>query len=128
MDRTKDEESSDDHSFFHDEDRNDYNNGTAPLLNENVPRQSSHAKHAVALQLAKNIFVFLLPCWIRSSGPTTQTHAPQKVHKTLWLDGLRGIASVLVMFHHSRLLWYPELGRGYASVCAIPTAPTTIES
>ncbi len=40
---------------------------------------------------------------------------PHKVYKTAWLDGLRGVASLMVMLHHSSWLWYPELSRGWGS-------------
>jgi peptidoglycan/LPS O-acetylase OafA/YrhL len=41
--------------------------------------------------------------------------ARAKLHPTAWLDGLRGVASLFVLFHHSSWLWYPNLVYGYGS-------------
>jgi peptidoglycan/LPS O-acetylase OafA/YrhL len=44
---------------------------------------------------------------------------PNKTYKTLhptdWLNGLRGVASLMVVFHHSSLLCYPEIMHGWGS-------------
>lgn len=70
----------------------------------------------------KSILIALLPsyigCYLRPSTYTSIPNpVPQKVHKTGWLDGLRGTASLIVMIHHSGWLWAPELSKGYGS-CA----------
>ncbi|KAL2074018.1 hypothetical protein VTL71DRAFT_7796 [Oculimacula yallundae] len=39
----------------------------------------------------------------------------QRLHPTAWLDGLRGVASLMVVFHHSSVLWYWPLNRGWGS-------------
>lgn len=41
--------------------------------------------------------------------------SPRKLHSTAWLDGLRGVASLMVVIHHSSVLWYPELSAGWGS-------------
>ncbi|KAE8450318.1 hypothetical protein EG329_006746 [Mollisiaceae sp. DMI_Dod_QoI] len=61
----------------------------------------------------KDFLVSLLPSFAQPSAPSHA--APRKVHKTAWLDGLRGVASFMVMFHHSSWLWYPHLSRGWGS-------------
>lgn len=52
----------------------------------------------------------LLPSFLQQSkGQTT------KIHSTSWLDGLRGLASFFVFYHHILLIWFPALSYGYAS-------------
>jgi hypothetical protein len=58
-----------------------------------------------------------LPVWMQrfeqlpSSG--NSTNSPRKLHPTAWLDGVRGVASLCVLFHHSSVLWYLELNNGW---------------
>ncbi|TVY45346.1 hypothetical protein LCER1_G008289 [Lachnellula cervina] len=43
------------------------------------------------------------------------TRSSRRLHSTAWLDGLRGVASLLVVIHHSSWLWYPRLSEGWGS-------------
>ena len=58
-----------------------------------------------------------LPAWMQYSEhiPSFKNSpkTPQKLHPTAWLDGLRGIASLCVVFHHSSVLWYLSLNNGW---------------
>ncbi|KAL8771410.1 MAG: hypothetical protein Q9209_003078 [Squamulea sp. 1 TL-2023] len=52
----------------------------------------------------------LLPAWWKwTESP------PPKLHPTTWLDGLRGVAALIVFFHHSTQIWLPGLRPGYGS-------------
>ncbi|KAI8298799.1 hypothetical protein K4K61_011327 [Colletotrichum sp. SAR11_59] len=59
----------------------------------------------------------LLWCFVPSFlHPTDPTKPPKQLHPTAWLDGLRGIASFVVVCHHWSLVVYPiELHKGYLS-------------
>ncbi|KAF8859397.1 hypothetical protein BDZ45DRAFT_673347 [Acephala macrosclerotiorum] len=59
--------------------------------------------------------IALLPSFAQPSVPRSLNAPSRKVHKTAWLDGLRGVASLMVMLHHSSWLWYPHLSRGWGS-------------
>lgn len=37
------------------------------------------------------------------------------MHPTAWLDGLRGVAALCVVFHHTSVLWFPSFLRGWGS-------------
>ncbi|KAL7628338.1 hypothetical protein AAE478_002539 [Parahypoxylon ruwenzoriense] len=45
----------------------------------------------------------LLPSFLHPADPNTQ---PRELHRTAWLDGLRGIAAFFVVWHHMSLLWF----------------------
>ncbi|KAL8787743.1 MAG: hypothetical protein Q9213_002063 [Squamulea squamosa] len=52
----------------------------------------------------------LLPAWWKwTESP------PPKLHPTSWLGGLRGIAALIVFFHHSSQIWLRGLRPGYGS-------------
>ncbi|KAL8728437.1 MAG: hypothetical protein Q9166_005399 [cf. Caloplaca sp. 2 TL-2023] len=52
----------------------------------------------------------LLPAWWKwTESP------PPKLHPTSWLDGLRGVAALIVFFHHSSQIWFRGLRPGWAS-------------
>ena len=48
---------------------------------------------------------------IKSVGDSTKS--TRKVHPTAWLDGLRGVASLCVVFHHSTVMWNLSLNNGW---------------
>ena len=52
----------------------------------------------------------LLPAW-----STISTAQPPKLHSTSWLDGLRGVAALIVFFHHASQIWLPGLRPGWGS-------------
>jgi peptidoglycan/LPS O-acetylase OafA/YrhL len=60
---------------------------------------------------------FQLPTWssFTSPGPPSDepVKPPRRLHPTAWLDGLRGVASLMVAIHHSSWLWYPGLSNGW---------------
>ncbi|CAK7213048.1 hypothetical protein SBRCBS47491_001670 [Sporothrix bragantina] len=54
----------------------------------------------------------LVPSFLHPVAPGTQ----KKLHPSAWLDGLRGLAAFLVVWHHSSLLWFSwEIHYGYGS-------------
>ncbi|TVY17929.1 hypothetical protein LARI1_G004466 [Lachnellula arida] len=61
--------------------------------------------------------IFQLPTSFTSSGPPSDelARSSRRLHSTAWLDGLRGVASLLVVMHHSSWLWYPNLSKGWGS-------------
>ena len=52
----------------------------------------------------------LLPAWHPSS-----LSPPARLHPTSWLDGLRGVAALIVFFHHYSQIWLPGLRPGWGS-------------
>ncbi|KAL9016782.1 MAG: hypothetical protein Q9185_005869 [Variospora sp. 1 TL-2023] len=52
----------------------------------------------------------LLPAWWNYSRTS-----PPALHPTSWLDGLRGIAALLVVFHHSSQVWLLGIRPGWGS-------------
>lgn len=40
---------------------------------------------------------------------------PKKLSATAWLDGLRGVASLMVMIHHTIIIWFPDMMKGWGS-------------
>lgn len=58
-------------------------------------------------------FQLLVPSFLHPVAPGTP---PKKLHPTAYLDGLRGVAAFLVVWHHASLLWFTwRIHRGYAS-------------
>ncbi|KAH0364235.1 hypothetical protein KCU65_g6910, partial [Aureobasidium melanogenum] len=55
-----------------------------------------------ALQTTKRVLHFLLPSFLHlaSSDTSTDTETPKSVHPTAWLDGMRGVAALLVYIYH----------------------------
>lgn len=54
-------------------------------------------------QTTKQILHFLLPSFVHfdsSSDTLTDVEAPKSIHPTAWLDGMRGIAALLVHVYH----------------------------
>ncbi|KAL9010257.1 MAG: hypothetical protein Q9173_004789 [Seirophora scorigena] len=52
----------------------------------------------------------LLPAWWNHSRTS-----PPALHRTSWLDGLRGVAALFVFFHHSSQIWLHGLRPGWGS-------------
>ena len=50
--------------------------------------------------------------WFRSR---TEGASRKKIRPTSWLDGLRGVAALFVVFYHSIWLWAPSVLRGWGS-------------
>ncbi|EFX06163.1 hard surface-induced protein [Grosmannia clavigera kw1407] len=56
--------------------------------------------------------IVFVPSFLQPSGPGSA----RKLHPSAWLDGLRGIAAFLVVWHHASLLWFSwSIHRGYGS-------------
>ncbi|KAH6654017.1 acyltransferase 3 [Truncatella angustata] len=68
--------------------------------------------------------VFLLPSYFqslfsRSSRSANDAKANKKpLHATAYLDGLRGVAALIVYVYHWNYLWFPFLRKGYGSPAA----------
>lgn len=58
----------------------------------------------------RTVFATLLPSFLQRSY---EYHS--KLHPTSWLDGLRGVAALIVFIHHFILIWFPALSFGYGS-------------
>ncbi|KAI0011006.1 acyltransferase family-domain-containing protein [Xylariaceae sp. FL0662B] len=55
----------------------------------------------------------LLPSYFRRSDPEAKTRS---LHRTAWLDGLRGISAFCVVWHHMSVIWFSwEIHKGWAS-------------
>ncbi|CAK7273927.1 hypothetical protein SEPCBS119000_005909 [Sporothrix epigloea] len=58
-------------------------------------------------------FQLLVPSFLHPVVPGTP---PKKLHPTAYLDGLRGVAAFLVVWHHASLLWFSwSIHHGYGS-------------
>ncbi len=60
-------------------------------------------------------FQVLVPMFLRPAGGGAGAPT-RRMHPTAWLDGLRGIAAFLVVWHHASLLWFEwHIHNGYGS-------------
>jgi len=64
------------------------------------------------MRLACAFMTALRPSFWPGADKSTSS---RKLHPTAWLDGLRGVASLMVLFHHASVLWYYPLNRGWGS-------------
>ncbi|KAK6003399.1 hypothetical protein QM012_009170 [Aureobasidium pullulans] len=67
-----------------------------------ISRKFALPSRTSALQTTKQILHFLLPSFLHSDSgqPTDIEKTPEIVHPTAWLDGMRGIAALLVYIYH----------------------------
>lgn len=61
-----------------------------------------------------DLLLCLLPSFIYPWRPKT-TAAKKSLHPTAYLDGLRGVASLIVVFYHHKCQYVPALLEGYGS-------------
>lgn len=61
----------------------------------------------------KSILFMLVPTFLHTSLLRTEKATEVPLHKTAYLDGLRGVAALGVVFFHLTLDWYPSLKTGY---------------
>ncbi|KAI4195352.1 MAG: hypothetical protein LQ350_007249 [Teloschistes chrysophthalmus] len=84
------------------------------LLLYKLISRSLHLSSHLALSFVNEQWCYkpseLLPAWWTSS----ETFAP-KLHPTSWLDGLRGVAALIVFFHHSSQIWLLGIRPGWGS-------------
>jgi peptidoglycan/LPS O-acetylase OafA/YrhL len=64
---------------------------------------------AVLRRLLPVMLIGLIPSFVRPS----ESGSKRKLHKTSFLDGLRGVAAFFVFIHHFILDWYPKLSVGW---------------
>ncbi len=66
-----------------------------------------------ALFAQLGVFQVLVPSFLH---PVEPGQAPRRLHPTSWLDGMRGVAALLVVAHHSCMLGFGDhIRRGYGS-------------
>jgi hypothetical protein len=57
-----------------------------------------------------SIMLFLKPSFL---GPHFKYSIPRRIHSTSYLDGLRGVAALFVVFAHYQATFFPYLGTGW---------------
>ncbi|KAJ9142347.1 Acyltransferase [Pleurostoma richardsiae] len=93
-----------------------------PLIEGRLRRLSLYSIVATTISISTSILVYLLPSFV--TGPLKRylsersKHAPQpqrvqSIRPTAYLDGLRGVAALVVYIFHYTYLWYPVLRNGY---------------
>jgi hypothetical protein len=65
-----------------------------------------------AQMAAQSVLIFFLPSFIPLATLEVRTTS-RKLHLTAWLDGLRGVASLCVVFHHTIIHNYPIALKGW---------------
>lgn len=84
------------------------------LLLYKLVSRSLHLSSHLALSFVNEQWYYkpseLLPAWWTYS----ESSAP-KLHSTSWLDGLRGVAALIVFFHHSSQIWLLGIRPGWGS-------------
>ncbi|KAH8680080.1 acyltransferase 3 [Tricladium varicosporioides] len=65
--------------------------------------------------MCRSILEELIPSFAQPAKGAPSDSVHREGFKTAWLDGLRGVASLMVMIHHSSWLWYPNLLQGWGS-------------
>ncbi|KAI0841075.1 acyltransferase family-domain-containing protein [Hypoxylon sp. FL0890] len=77
---------------------------------QSTPRKRQW-KLAIGVHAKK--LILLLPSFLHPSDPNAP---PRDLHRTAWLDGLRGISAFFVVWHHISLIFFPwDLHNGWTS-------------
>lgn len=64
------------------------------------------------VNISVSIIIFLLPSFVASwFWPSTAASRPRQLHPTAYLDGLRGVAALIVYFSHTGLQWFAPFGQ-----------------
>ena len=83
------------------------------LLSHGEPARTRLARTiTLAKKALANLALSILPTWLQSQPPSQST-APDKARPTGYLDGLRGLVSILVFVRHFSFPWQDHLDYGY---------------
>jgi len=96
--------------------------GDEPIFTATQPSQQSWLKTPLTpagittlfLRLLSAVTITLLPSPLQPLL-TTQARTPRKLHATSYLDGLRGVAALIVLHSHFLTNWFYPLRSGYLS-------------
>ncbi|CAJ2512999.1 Uu.00g011180.m01.CDS01 [Anthostomella pinea] len=70
---------------------------------DDIERQMRQGEKKAALARWLRKLIVLLPSFLQPSQPSAE---PRKLQRTAWLDGLRGLAALFVVWHHMSLIWF----------------------